>query len=82
MTVRLVCFSPFRAGTDVSLLHEPYNSFSRTVHALLLEFCMDARTPIHAPVVLIRIFNTLYNLFIIPFSLAYASFAPIEIPIF
>ncbi len=49
---------------------------------MLFEFYMNARTPIDTPIVVIRIFNTLRKLFIIPFSLACASFAPIIVPIF
>src|SRR5258708_21128170 len=79
-----VCFSccvPRYLGHDVQFLHQPNDALSSTTNALCLKFSMNARTAIHAPIVMKRIFNTLGQLSIILLSLAHASFAPIEVSI-
>jgi hypothetical protein len=81
ITLRFVRVSPLSAGTETLFLHQPDNAFFPTMHPLFFEFCMDTRTSIHAPILLIRIFKTHRKLFIIPFSLTFPSFAPIEVPV-
>ena len=52
------------------------------MNALCFEFGMNARTAILTPIGIIRIFNTLCKLFVIPFSFALSSRAPIVVAIF
>jgi hypothetical protein len=49
---------------------------------LLLEFDLQARTPVNTPILVISIFNTLHELFVFLLSLTFSSFQPIIVAIF
>ena len=82
MAVRRSCFFLASSGAQPPFLHESCHPFSSTMNPLCLELCMNTRTSIFAPILRIRIFNTLCKPLVILFSLAFASFTPVGIPLF
>ena len=70
-TIGCSCFSPLCPGAELKFSHNPCYPFSSAANTLSFQFCMNARTTINTPVVVIRIFNTLRKLFIVSFSLAF-----------
>src|SRR5438477_13078899 len=82
MAVGCSYVSPLLSGTELMFLHETCSPSSSTMNPLLQEFCMNARTPIMTPMLIRGIFNMHRHEFIIPFSLAFASFSPIRIALF
>src|SRR6185312_8493701 len=48
---------------------------------LCFQFGMNARSAVYTPIVMISIFNTLRELFILQLSLAFSSFTPVVVSI-
>src|SRR5215475_747016 len=75
-------FSALGLGVDPTLAHQASDPLASTTHTLLFQLGMDTWAAIDFPILVIRIFDSLSQLFIFSFPLAGFPFAPSVIATF